>query len=105
MSRTEAARRNLFSRDRGLQFALVVGVLAVWQFVGQRAGDFFLAPPTSVVRAFGDVIADGGLWRAGSSTLLGIIIRVVIAAGLGGAIGTAVGPPRTVAPTPHPPVP
>ncbi len=34
MSRTEAARRNLFSRDRGLQFALVVGVLAVWQFVG-----------------------------------------------------------------------
>jgi ABC-type nitrate/sulfonate/bicarbonate transport system permease component len=97
MSRTEAARRSLFSRDRGLQFALVVGVLAVWQFVGQRAGDFFLAPPTSVVRAFGDVIADGGLWRAVSSTLLGIVIGFVIAAVLGVAIGTAMATSRTVA--------
>lgn len=102
LTRREAARKNLFSKDRGLQVALVVVVLAVWQYIGMREGDFFLAPPTSVIRAFGEVIAAGQLWQAVSSTVLGIVIGFVIAAVLGIAIGTAMATSRSVATTLNP---
>jgi ABC-type nitrate/sulfonate/bicarbonate transport system permease component len=102
MSRREAARTNILSRDRGLQIALVVVVLAVWQYIGMREGDFFLAPPTSVIRAFGEVIAGGELWTAVSSTVLGIVIGFVIAAVFGVAIGAAMATSRSVATTLNP---
>ena len=102
MTRREAARKNVFSRDRGLQIGLVVVVLAVWQYIGMREGDFFLAPPTSVLRAFGQVIAGGELWEAVSSTVLGIVIGFVIATVLGIVIGTAMATSRSVATTLNP---
>jgi ABC-type nitrate/sulfonate/bicarbonate transport system permease component len=102
MTRREAARKNLLSKDRALQLALVLAVLAVWQYIGMREGDFFLAPPTSVVKAFGQVLADGELWDAVSSTVLGIVIGFLIAAVLGVAIGTAMATFRSVATTLNP---
>lgn len=102
MSRMEAARRNVISRDRALQLAVIVGVLAVWQYIGMREGDFFLAPPTSVVRSFGEVLADGELVAAVSSTMLGIVIGFVIAAVVGVAVGTAMGSSKAVATTLNP---
>ncbi|MCW2881548.1 MAG: hypothetical protein JWQ95_5648 [Sphaerisporangium sp.] len=97
MSRRDALRRKLFSKERALQVALVVVVLGVWQYVGKKEGDFFLAPPTSVVGAFTEVLSGGKLWDAVSSTLVGIAIGFVLAAVIGVAVGTLMGTSRSAA--------
>jgi ABC-type nitrate/sulfonate/bicarbonate transport system permease component len=91
LTRSEVLRRSIFSRDRLLQVSLVVVVLAVWQYIGMKEGDFFLAPPTSVAGAAVEVVAEGELWDVIGSTLFGIVIGFAIAAVIGVAIGTLMG--------------
>jgi ABC-type nitrate/sulfonate/bicarbonate transport system permease component len=97
MSRRDALRGRVFSKERALQVALVVVVLGVWQYVGKKEGDFILAPPTSVVGGFAEVLSGGKLWDAVSSTLAGIAIGFVLAAVIGVAVGTLMGTSRSVA--------
>ena len=97
LSRATVLRRSLFSRERFAQVAILVVVLAAWQYAGARLGDFFLAPPTSVLGAFGEVVTSGQLWEALQTTLFGIVVGFVIAAVLGVTVGVLMGTSRAFA--------
>jgi NitT/TauT family transport system permease protein len=97
LSRGTVLRRSLLSRERFAQVVILVGVLGVWQYVGSSLGDFFLAPPTSVVGAFGEVISSGQIWDALGSTVVGIVVGFLIAAVLGVTIGVLMGSSRAAA--------
>lgn len=97
LSRGVLLRRSLLSKERLTQVVILTVVLAVWQYAGSQLGDFFLAPPTSVVAAFGEVVSTGQLWEALSSTLVGILAGFGIAAVLGVTIGVLMGTSRAVA--------
>jgi ABC-type nitrate/sulfonate/bicarbonate transport system permease component len=97
LSRGTMLRRNLLSRERFTQLAILAVVLAGWQYAGSQLGDFFLAPPTSVVSAFGEVISSGQLVDALSTTVVGIVVGFAIAAVLGVAIGVLMGTSRAAA--------
>jgi len=99
LPRSTVMRRSILSRDRLFQIVFVVLFLGVWQFVGKREGDFFLAPPTSVVGAAGDAISSGEIWDAASSTAVGIVAGFAIAAIVGVAVGTLMGTYRAAATT------
>ena len=102
LPRATLVRRRVLSRDRLFQVLFIALFLVVWQIVGKREGDFFLAPPTSVVGAFGDVIRNGELADAVGSTAVGIVLGFAIAAVLGVTIGTLMGTSRAVAATLNP---
>jgi ABC-type nitrate/sulfonate/bicarbonate transport system permease component len=95
-------RRKILSRDRLFQLMFVALFLAVWQVVGMREGDFFLAPPTSVVGAAADVVSSGEIWDAAGSTAVGIVVGFAIAAVVGVALGTLMGTYRPAAATLNP---
>lgn len=97
LTRATALKRRLLSFDRLVQVLLVIVVLGVWQYVGKREGDFFLAPPTSVVDAAGEAISSGQMWDAVSDTMLGIVIGFAIAAVIGVIAGTLMGTYRIAA--------
>ncbi len=97
LSRGTLIRRSLLSRERFSQVAILAAVLAVWQYAGSQLGDFFLAPPTSVLAAFGEVVSSGQLWEALQSTLVGILVGFFIAAVLGVTIGVLMGTSRAAA--------
>lgn len=97
LSRGTALKRRVLSRDRLVQVLLVVVVLGVWQYVGKREGDFFLAPPTSVLDAGEEAISSGQMWDAVSDTMLGIVIGFAIAAVIGVVAGTLMGSYRMAA--------
>src|SRR5687768_11761881 len=97
LTRSQALRRSLFSRDRLIQIGLIVVILAVWEFVGQREGDFFLAPPSSVLQTLGEEITTPEFWSLVRETCTGILIGFVIAAVAGVIIGLLMGTYRAVA--------
>jgi NitT/TauT family transport system permease protein len=96
LSRATVLRRNVFSRERFAQLVILVTVLAAWQYAGARLGDFFLAPPTSVLGAFAEVVSSGQLWEALQTTVIGIVVGYFIAAVLGVTIGVLMGTSRAV---------
>lgn len=102
LPRATLLRRRVLSRDRLFQVLFIALFLVVWQIVGKREGDFFLAPPTSVIGAFGDVVRNGELADAVGSTAVGIVLGFAIAAVLGVTIGTLMGTSRAVAATLNP---
>ena len=97
LPRSVVLRRSLISRERFAQLSILVAVLAAWQYAGAQLGDFFLAPPTSVLAAFAEVISSGQLWEALQTTLFGIVVGFFIAAVLGVTIGVLMGTSRAVA--------
>lgn len=97
LSTGEAWRRRLLSKDRAIQLAMVLAVLALWQYIADREGDFFMAPPAQVIETFGEVLADGSLWVAVQSTMTGILIGFAIAAVVGIVVGTLMGTSKTAA--------
>jgi ABC-type nitrate/sulfonate/bicarbonate transport system permease component len=97
ISRGRAVRRSLFSRDRVIQVGLIVAILAVWEYVGQKEGDFFLAPPSSVLDTLGEEIVTPEFWSLVRETVTGIVIGFAIAAVLGIVIGLLMGTYRAIA--------
>jgi NitT/TauT family transport system permease protein len=102
LPRAVVMRRSLLSRDRAFQLAFLALFLGVWQYIGMRQGDFFLAPPTSVVGAAAETFATGEIWSAAGSTAVGIIVGFVLAAVVGVALGTLMGTYRPAATTLNP---
>ena len=90
-------RRGVFSRDRLIQLAFVLFVLGVWQAVGESQGDFFLAPPTSVVSAAAEELPTADFWSLLGETATGIGLGFAIAAVLGVTLGVLMGTYRAVA--------
>lgn len=97
LPRSEVLRRGVISTDRLIQIAFVVLVLGIWQYVGKKQGDFFLAPPTSVVKAAGDELPSSEFWSLLGSTVAGIGLGFAIAAVLGVLIGVLMGTYRPAA--------
>jgi ABC-type nitrate/sulfonate/bicarbonate transport system permease component len=102
LSRAVVLRRNILSRDRLYQLLFILAFLGLWQYVGKRQGDFFLAPPTSVFDAAVEVIENGELWHAVGQTTIGIVVGFAFAAVVGVAIGTLMGTSRAAATTLNP---
>jgi NitT/TauT family transport system permease protein len=77
--------------ERFAQVLLIVVGLVAWEIVGRRLGTFFLAPPTSLVSAFREMIGTGELVRAVldslASLLAGYGLAVVIGIGVGFLMG------------------
>ncbi|HYZ28426.1 MAG TPA: ABC transporter permease [Thermoleophilaceae bacterium] len=97
LARSEVFRRGILSRDRGIQVVFVLAVLGIWQYVGDKQGDFFLAPPTSVVSEAANEIPTSEFWSLLGSTASGIIMGFAIAAVLGVLIGVLMGTYRPAA--------
>jgi ABC-type nitrate/sulfonate/bicarbonate transport system permease component len=97
LTRADSFRRSWLSRGRLIQILAILVVLGLWEFIGLREGDFFLAPPTSVISAFGEVISDGELWSTCKETIEGILIGFVIAMVIGIVLGILMGTYRPVA--------
>lgn len=97
LSRSLVLRRSLLSRERLIQLLCVLVVLGVWEYVGQQEGDFFLAPPSSVVSTGVDELGTGEFWSTLWDTIFGIGLGFLIAMVLGVTIGILMGTYRSVA--------
>jgi ABC-type nitrate/sulfonate/bicarbonate transport system permease component len=97
LGRGELLRRRVLSRERLVQLCVLIVVLGVWEAVGLHEGDFFLAPPSSVVSAAVDELPTAGFWSLLGSTATGILLGFVIAAVLGVLLGILMGTSRTAA--------
>jgi ABC-type nitrate/sulfonate/bicarbonate transport system permease component len=102
LPRAVVLRRSILSRDRFYQLLFLVLFLGLWQYVGMRQGDFFLAPPTSVADAGAEVIGNGELWHAAGQTAIGIVAGFALAAVVGVSLGTLMGSSRPAAATLNP---
>ncbi|HLH23465.1 MAG TPA: ABC transporter permease [Chloroflexota bacterium] len=81
-----AARYALLTH--GLRLAIVVALLALWQYASGRWVDAILiSSPTEIVARFAEMIQNGQLWRHTQVTFTEIIIGYAIGAGLGLAVG------------------
>jgi ABC-type nitrate/sulfonate/bicarbonate transport system permease component len=97
IGRRELLRRRLLSRQRLIQLIVLIVVLAVWEAIGRHQGDFFLAPPSSVISTAVDEVPTAAFWSLLGSTATGILLGFVIAAVLGVLLGVLMGTSRTAA--------
>jgi ABC-type nitrate/sulfonate/bicarbonate transport system permease component len=88
--------RVIAPRDRALQLALLVALLAVWEIFGRRASNFTFAPPSRVARAAAEMIESGELLDAITDSLVALLLGFGLAAVLGVAVGYAMGWWRTL---------
>ena len=89
-------RRVLAPRDRALQLALLVVLLAVWEIFGRRASNFTFAPPSRVARAAVEMIESGELLDAITDSLVALLLGFALASVIGVAVGYAMGWWRTL---------
>lgn len=82
-------------RDRALQLALLVALLAVWEFFGRRASNFTFAPPSRVATAAREMIESGELQSAVTESLVALLLGFGLAAAIGIGAGYAMGWWRT----------
>jgi NitT/TauT family transport system permease protein len=84
-------RRAAAPRERALQLALLVAVLGIWELLGRRTSNLTFAPPSRVIAAARDMVADGELQTALGQSLsalfLGFAFAVLIGVGVGYAMG------------------
>jgi ABC-type nitrate/sulfonate/bicarbonate transport system permease component len=82
-----ALRKEFINYQRLTQAGFVLAILVTWEIAGRRLGDFFLAPPSSLVSATQDLVASGELVRA----LLDSLVSLVTGYGLSALIGITLG--------------
>lgn len=82
-----AIRKALVSWERLVQLVLAVAGLVLWEVAGRRLGEFFLAPPSSLVDATRELVATGELFRATRDSMSSLFVGY----GLAGAVGIGVG--------------
>jgi ABC-type nitrate/sulfonate/bicarbonate transport system permease component len=91
LSTGEVIKRKIFSWERLAQVLLVVSLLVAWEIAGRVMGEFFMAPPSSLPSAFGEMWASGELIRALldslSSLVVGFTMAVVVGVGVGFFMG------------------
>jgi ABC-type nitrate/sulfonate/bicarbonate transport system permease component len=89
--RTVVVRKELLSWERLTQLVIVVGVLVTWEVVGRRVGDFVLAPPSQVIEATDEMLANGELGRAVRDSMASLLVGFGIAAAFGISLGFLMG--------------
>lgn len=92
-----AIRKGVISWERLVQLLLVVALLAAWEIAGRRLGDFFLAPPSSLLGATREMIDSGELVRATLDSMESLAIGFGLCAFVGIGLGYLMGWYRPVA--------
>jgi ABC-type nitrate/sulfonate/bicarbonate transport system permease component len=86
-----AIRKEVISYERLTQFAFVAVLLVIWEIAGRRLGDFFLAPPSSLVSATGELLESGELVNATVNSLYSLLVGFGLASLLGVGLGYFMG--------------
>lgn len=86
-----AIRKEVISYERLTQFAFVAVLLVIWEIAGRRLGDFFLAPPSSLVGAAGELLESGELVNATVNSLYSLLVGFGLASLLGVGLGYFMG--------------
>jgi NitT/TauT family transport system permease protein len=86
-----ALRKEVISYERLAQFAFVAALLIIWEIAGRRLGDFFLAPPSSLVGAAGELLESGELVNATVNSLYSLSVGFGLASLLGIGLGYFMG--------------
>lgn len=86
-----ALRKEVISYERLAQFAFVAVLLIIWEIAGRRLGDFFLAPPSSLVGAAGELLESGELVNATVNSLYSLLVGFGLASLLGISLGYFMG--------------
>lgn len=84
-------RGPIVTREGIIQLVVLLALLVGWELVGRKVGAFFLAGPTMVFKAAGELIASGELGRALVDSLSGLVIGLTCAAVSGIVIGYLMG--------------
>lgn len=88
----KAPPRRGIRRERIIQIIAVIAVLVAWEIAGRRLGVFILAPPSSMISAFGEMLETGelarGLRESITTLVIGYSFAVLIGVGLGFIMGT-----------------
>jgi ABC-type nitrate/sulfonate/bicarbonate transport system permease component len=86
-----ALRKEFISYERLAQFTFVAALLIAWEIAGRRLGDFFLAPPSSLVSATGELIESGELVDATINSLSSLMVGFGLASLIGVGLGYFMG--------------
>jgi ABC-type nitrate/sulfonate/bicarbonate transport system permease component len=86
-----ALRKEFISYERLAQFAFVAALLIAWEIAGRRLGDFFLAPPSSLVSATAELVESGELVAATLNSLYSLLVGFGLASFLGIGLGYFMG--------------
>ena len=78
-------------RERGFQLIVLIIGLILWAIIGLRVGTFILAPPSSLVTAFIQLLSSGELLHAVMDSLYGLVIGFSIALVVGITVGFLMG--------------
>ncbi len=84
-------RNPLVSREGLIQWVVLFAILLGWEILGRKVGTFFLAGPTQVFKAAGELISNGELGRALVDSLSGLVVGLTAAAITGIAVGYLMG--------------
>lgn len=99
-SRSEVKKRpprRGIRRERIIQAVAIIVVLIAWELAGRQLGVFILAPPSSLVAAFSEMMGTGELQKALMDSIVGLVLGFGFAAFFGVAIGFLMGTYRSVA--------
>jgi ABC-type nitrate/sulfonate/bicarbonate transport system permease component len=86
-----AMRKEFISYERLAQFGFVAALLIAWEIAGRRLGDFFLAPPSSLVSAAGELLESGELVDATINSLYSLLVGFGLASLIGIGLGYFMG--------------
>lgn len=86
-----AIRKEFISYERLAQVGFILAILIVWEVMGRRLGDFFLAPPSSLWAATVEIVESGDLRRATFDSLYSLSIGFGISALVGVSFGYLMG--------------
>jgi len=91
MAESRPLKRSFFSRELFTQWGILAVILVVWELIGRKVGTFFMAGPSAVFKAAGELIASGELQSALGDSLLGLATGLTAAAIAGITIGYLMG--------------
>lgn len=86
-----ALRKEFISYERLAQLGFIVALLVIWEVMGRRLGEFFLAPPSSLWQATVEVVESGDLRRATFDSLYSLSVGFGISAAVGVGLGYLMG--------------
>lgn len=95
-------RRQFINWERLAQVLMLLVALLIWEVVGRRLGTFFLAPPSTLVTAAGEMIESGELVTAVLDSLSSLFAGFGLAVVLGIVTGFLMGWYRPVGNTLNP---
>jgi ABC-type nitrate/sulfonate/bicarbonate transport system permease component len=84
-------------RERIIQIVVVIAFLIAWEIAGRRLGVFIMAPPSSLLAAFGEMLQTGELSRALGESITVLLLGYVIGAAIGISLGFIMGTYKSVA--------